>query len=149
MIPKAPSNFRLRNHIKQKGHVYTAQSLEELEKMLGIPGLAATVKEYNSYVANGGDPIGRNCLQGDMGKPVKIENPPFYAIKASGGMYFSSAGIKTNPQAQVLNWNGEGIPRLYVAGQTRGRFAVPYHLGHAMVFGYFAGQNAAREKLLS
>ena len=104
------------------------------------------MKAYNDGIAAGKDPLERTALQGDAGTLVKIETAPFYAIKASGGMYFTSAGIKTNPKAQVLNWYDEVIPRLYVAGQTRGRFAIPYHLGHAMVFGYLAGENAAKER---
>jgi len=46
----------------------------------------------------------------------------------------------------VQNCYGEAIPGLYAAGQIRGRFVVPFHLGQAFVFGYLAGKKASKEK---
>lgn len=146
-VPKAPSQAKRERHNKLGGKIYEAQTLEDLAKMIAVPGLVETVKRYNSYVEQGKDPdVGRTTLQGTLGKPVKIEVSPFYAIPATGGMYFSSAGVKTDEHTHVQNCYGEAIPGLYAAGQIRGRFVVPFHLGQAFVFGYLAGKKASTEK---
>jgi len=146
-IPQAPSQMKLDRHKKMGGKIHEAQTLDELAKMIAIPTIVETVKQYNSFVETGNDvEFGRTTLAGTVGKPVKIETAPFYAITVTGGMYFSSAGIKTDEQTHVQNCYGEAIPGLYAAGQVRGRFVVPFHLGQAFIFGYLAGKKASAEK---
>jgi fumarate reductase flavoprotein subunit len=146
-VPKAPSQEKRDRHVRLGGKIYEAQTLKDLENQVSVPGLTEAVGRYNDFVDQGNDPdFGRVTLQGKLGKPIKIQTPPFYAIPVTGGMYFSSAGIKTDEQARVQNCYGEAIPGLYAAGQIRGRFVVPFHLGQAFVFGYLAGKKASKEK---
>jgi len=74
---------------------------------------------------------------------------------ATAGGYYSGAwqgygGLKVNDQAQVINTNGDPIPRLYAAGSVAGGFKGAFRYatcgfayGSAMWFGRIAGQNVA------
>ncbi len=148
--PKAPSQMKLKRHKELGGKIFEANTVEELAKMINVPGVVEAVNRYNQSVEKGEDPeFGRTTLQGSVGKAFKIETPPFCAIPVTGGMYFSSSGVKTDEQARVVNWFGETIPHLYAAGQIRGRIAIPYHIGQAFVFGFIAGKKAAAEKAVA
>lgn len=115
-----------------KGYV-VADTLEELATKLGIDaiGLAATVEEFNKNAKAGVDPefhrgewsfdiqtgadfTGRTDLVNPCLGPV--ETPPFYGYRFYPGMLGTSGGLKINAKAQVVNREGEVIPRLYAVG---------------------------------
>ena len=93
-----------------------AESLEELAAAADVDaaGLAQTVRDYNSAVASGEDPLGRQHL------PAPIAEPPFYAITHLGSSATSSAGVVVNRAHQVLRGDQEPIPGLYAAGEVLG-----------------------------
>jgi len=144
------------------GMAVTADSLEELAKLIGVEGdgLVATVDRFNSFCETGvdedfgrGRPWSRTCL----GDPAMTPNPnlgpvrrgPFYAITLGRvGTGLASAGLKTTPTAQVVDVDGSPIPGLYAVGNSAARieFGGGYNsgmaVGRSLVFGYEAGRAA-------
>lgn len=131
------------------GYFFSADTLVELARSVGrnkyqkAPMAAATLQDtvakYNSYVDMGKDP--------EFNKPTpryKIQTPPFYAAWATPILHDTYAGLRVNDKFQVLDMFGQVIPGFYCAGESAGGFAL-HGLGRAIVGGYLAGSNAARE----
>ena len=81
---------------------------------------------------------------------IKIDNPPYHAYPATGGITFTFGGLKVNPEAQVIGTDWRPIPGLYTAGEmVGGLFHYNYPGGSGLVsgqvFGRIAGRNAAKE----
>jgi fumarate reductase flavoprotein subunit len=81
----------------------------------------------------------------------KIEQAPFYGIKAQGITVLSPAGLKVDKQLRVLGERGRPIPNLYAAGEVLGfgrtsgnAFVGGLSLTPALTFGKILG-----ERLLS
>ena len=104
------------SHCKNHPMFARAGSLEELAAAADVDaaGLAQTVREYNTAVASGEDPLGRKHL------PAPIAKPPFYAITHLGSSATSSAGVVVNKAHQVVRGNQEPVPGLYAAGEVLG-----------------------------
>jgi succinate dehydrogenase/fumarate reductase flavoprotein subunit len=101
--------------------------------------LEATVARYNSFVDSG--------IDEDFAKPKplhKIARPPFYAAWATPVVHDTRAGLRINATCQVIDMNGEVIPRLYCGGESAGGFS-QHGLARAVCQGYIAGQAAAAE----
>jgi urocanate reductase len=101
--------------------------------------LQEVVAKYNSFVDSGKDT--------DFGKPspaYKIQKPPFYAAWSMPVLHDTTAGLRTNGKAQVMDLQGQVIPRLYAAGDSTGGIAL-HGMPRAFVFGRLAGINAAAE----
>jgi flavocytochrome c len=143
---------------KPRETIYQANTIKELEKQLGIPtgNLQATVNEYNSDIDKYGydRKFGRR-LQGMQWpeKPVmKLEKPPFYAVKLRICLTSMKGGLKINGKCQVVDQFGDVIPGLYAAGEVSGGLErIPHHyytgrmtLG-AFTQGRIAGDVAADE----
>jgi flavocytochrome c len=110
-----------------------ASSIEGLAREIGVsPGkLKGTVEKYNGYVANGRDPeFDRKKLK------LKIDQPPYYAIRTIGTTLITMGGIKVNHALQVEDENGRVIPGLYAVGETLGCGQL---MGDAMVGGMSVG----------
>ena len=80
---------------------------------------------------------------------VPLDNGPFYAYEIHSGALGTKGGPRVDPDARVLDLEGEPITGLYAAGNVMGSpFGMTYGgpggtLGPAMVFGYLAGRHAA------
>ncbi|MCK4273987.1 MAG: FAD-dependent oxidoreductase [Dehalococcoidales bacterium] len=138
--------------------IYRVDTIEELEKQLGIPAgnLKATVDEYNSDIKKYGydRKFGRR-LQGmywpDL--PVmKLDHPPFYAVKNKICLTSMKGGLKINAKCQIIDQFGDVIPGLYAAGEIAGgleRIPHHYYTGRmtmqAFTQGRIAGDVAADE----
>ena len=99
--------------------------------------LEETVSRYNSFVDTRSDP--------DFGRPemiYKIQRPPFYAAWSTPILHDTLTGLRTNPRAQVMDYQGQVIPGLYCSGESQGGFA-QHGLGRCIVFGRIAGRDAA------
>jgi succinate dehydrogenase/fumarate reductase flavoprotein subunit len=146
----------------RSGYLKTGNTLEELASACGIDpiGLCTTVSDYNRHARNGEDPqFGRgstpyNRKQGDaLQQPnpcvAPIEQGPFYAVKVQPGGFGTFAGLKVNPQAQVLDDAGQAIAGLYAAGGDMASImgghypAGGINIGPALTFGYIAARHIA------
>jgi predicted oxidoreductase len=141
--------------------------LAALAETLEVPAaeLEATVERWNRHVAAGHDP---DFLRGEAaydrwwGDPNRkgqkdatlgtIGRGAFYAIKVNSGALGTKGGPRVDPNARVLDMDGEPIPGLYAAGNVMASpFGMTYGgpggtLGPGMTFGFLAGRHAAGRK---
>lgn len=126
------------------------ESWEEVERELGLPEetLAATVRTFNRYAAEGRDPIYRKAPEW-----LKLlDEPPFAALelnfRTSYFSFFTLGGLATLPTGEVLDRAGQPIPGLYAAGRaTCGlpRWGLGYSSGMSLADGSFFGRMAGRQ----
>ena len=138
----------------EKCKTYTADTPEELGKLCGVDpkGLKETVAKYNSDIAeHGHDTVfGRKHQFGDMREMMKIDPPPYHAIKCVTSTTSFKGGLKINGKCQVMDNFGAPIPGLYAVGEvTGGLHTKTYLLGvmtsSAMTQGILAARNAIKE----
>ncbi|AXY24990.1 flavocytochrome c [Suicoccus acidiformans] len=125
---------------------YMNDTLEGLAEDMGVPfeALQKTINEYNGYVENGGDPLGRTLFG------AKIERGPFYAVKYAPRFHHTMGGVMINSRAQALDTEGEVIPGLYAAGEVTGGIHGSNRLGgnaitDIITFGRIAGQSLVED----
>lgn len=149
------------------GYLQRGDTLPELARACGIDAerLQATVQRYNAMAlvgcdadfAKGETPYNR--IQGDAinasarGLPNPcmgpIERGPFYAVKVVMGSLGTFAGLRTNPQGQVLDARGQAIAGLYANGNDMNSMMAGRYpsggitLGPAMTFGFVAAHHMA------
>ncbi len=121
-----------------------AKTIAELARKLGVPSttLRKTIKDYNRSIETGVDRrFGKQFLI------RKIEQAPFYGIKAMGITVLSPAGLKVDKQLRVLGANGRPIRNLYAAGEVLGfgrtsgnAFVGGLSLTPALTFGKILGE---------
>jgi succinate dehydrogenase/fumarate reductase flavoprotein subunit len=130
----------------KNGWIMSGATLSEVADKLGLPSreLETTVHRYNDACVNGEDDLGR--LREKM-KP--LNSPPFYGIELWTVFINTQGGPRRNESAQIVDVFGRPIPRLYSAGELGSIWGVLYpgagNLGEAIVFGWIAGRNAAKE----
>lgn len=157
------------------GLMFKAETIDELEDKLGFPSgvLAATIEKYNGAI-DAGEPdefargtevyssnmfnaaAGTDAIAGDsegteslaiQAFPLEKIEGPFYGIQIALGILNSQGGAKRNGQSQVLDLEGNPIPRLYSAGEFGSIYAYMYNGGgnisEAVSTGRIAGQGAA------
>ncbi|MGE0698109.1 MAG: FAD-dependent oxidoreductase [Hyphomicrobiaceae bacterium] len=136
-----------------------APSLAELAEKIEVPAqeLAATVAAYNAAACPGTTPFAPSLPDGIATRagyvPRKsnwsfpLERGPWRAYPIICGNCFTFGGLKVDPEARVLNMDGEAIPGLYAAGETIGLYWGTYtgatSVLRGAVFGRIAGANAA------
>jgi fumarate reductase flavoprotein subunit len=121
-----------------------ARTLDELARRLDVPAAALrrSVAEYNRAVDRGHDP--------KWGKQFlirRIEQAPFYGIKAQGITVLSPAGLRVDSELRVLGPRRKPIPNLYAAGEILGfcrtsgnAFVGGLSLTPALTFGRLLGE---------
>ena len=130
---------------------FKADTIEELAEKLGLP-VEKTVETFNRY--------NELCEKGedvDFGKPSKylhaFKTAPFWGTRRHIRCSSITAGVLTDEFGRVTTEEGEVIKGLYAAGNLGGQFfGAPdypfFHpglsLGHAVTFGYIAGEHAAQ-----
>ena len=134
--------------LESKGKIKSAATIKELAQKIGVSAdaLEATVREYNTGVDKGSDALGRKTLVAAFGKPVKIEQAPFYAFPSTAYILGTYGGILTNEKAQVVDIYGQSIPGLYAAGEIVGgvhgaAYMTGTAFGKALIFGRIAAKN--------
>jgi hypothetical protein len=133
------------------GYFFSADTIDELARKIEkghefqrvpLSNLAETVRKWNSYVDAGADPdFGR----GKDAPMHKIDKPPFYAASICPVWHDSYGGLRINGKGQVLDTQGEVIPGLYSGGEASGG-GNQHGLGRALVHGYIAGSQIAKER---
>ena len=126
------------------GRIYKADTLEGLEKQLGMPAgnLVKTVAEFNKMVeAKTDSKFGRTLFHN------KITKAPFYATPRAPSIHHTMGGLYINSNAQVINTKGQVIPGLYAAGEVAGGIHGSNRLGgnataDVLTFGRIAAKSA-------
>ena len=145
-------------------YIFRANTLAELAAKIDLDPskLQATVAKMNEYARTGVDPEfgrGSNIYDRNFGDANVKPNPclgpigkaPFYAIQINLGDLGTKGGLKTDAQARVLDKSDKPIAGLYAAGNASGSpFGNAYPgaggtIGPAMVFGYVAANEIAKE----
>ena len=96
-----------------------------------------------------GDPHRKGRRDATLGP---LDRGPYYAFEIHSGTLGTKGGPRVDPDARVLDLDGEPIAGLYAAGNVMGSpFGMTYGgpggtLGPAMVFGYLAGRHAAEHR---
>ena len=125
------------------GRIYKGDTLADLEKQLGMPAgsLEKTVAEYNVMLENKNDTVfGRKLFA------HKIEVGPFYATPRAPSIHHTMGGLLIDPDAHVLDVNGQIIQGLYAAGEVTGGIHGSNRLGgnataDVTTFGRIAGNS--------
>ena len=128
-----------------KGFTTQGDTYEELAEALSIDpeAFAKTMEDWNACVEAKEDPeFGRTSFASPL------NNAPFYAINVTAGIHHTMGGLKINPNAEVLDTDGNVISGLFAAGEVTGGVHGANRLGgnavaDFVVFGRIAGQNAA------
>jgi fumarate reductase flavoprotein subunit len=129
------------------GKVKTGDSPRALASAIGVNGerLETALVKWNEDMATGTDTVFRRQVG-----LVTLDRAPYYATQITEVNLGSCGGLKINTGAQVVDVNGEVIPRLYAGGMVAGGFIGPYYPGSgtainaAVTFGRIAGEGAAR-----
>lgn len=149
------------SYFVRRGYLVSAPALEDLAVRMGVDpkGLVESVTAHNRYAASGVDEAfgkGSKALNRFNGDAANAPNPclrpiaapPYYAVAVHPAPIGSSAGLRANADAQVLDERGQPIEGLYVCGNDmasvmRGTYPGPgITLGPAIVFGYRAARHA-------
>lgn len=119
----------------------SADTIEELAAKIGVnaEGLATTIANYRSYVANGVDEEFNRAMLN-----LTFDEAPYHACKLTCHVQGTFGGIVTNTATEVTDAAGNAIPGLYAAGEcayvgTNGANPMTVNV----VFGTIAGENAA------
>jgi succinate dehydrogenase/fumarate reductase flavoprotein subunit len=143
-----------------------ADSIEELARTIGLPeaALVETVARFNAQAASGVDSdFGRGVSiwdrfsaglgpDGAAAQSLRpITDPPYYALEVLPGCSGTKGGLRIDGHGRVMRAGSDDfIPGLYAAGNAA---AYPFGLGYpgpgavvgpALVFGWIAGETAAR-----
>lgn len=156
-----PFPFARRAWIKN-GYLRRGRTIEELANDCGIDAraFARTLSDYNAGTTAGSDPQfkrGESPYNKAQGEPLRKPNPcvapivaaPFYAVKILPGSLGTFAGLKTDPDARVLDHTGAPVSGLYAVGNDMSSMMAGHYpaggitLGPAMTFGYIAAHHAA------
>ena len=139
------SNPQEAESLYERGLMVKADTIEELAEHFEIDkdALLETVNKFNENSAKEEDPDFNLRMLG-----WQVKDAPFYMMKAGPAVHHTMGGLKINPEAQVINTDGEWIDGLYAAGEVTGGIHGSNRLGSVAmaditVFGRIAGQNAA------
>jgi len=147
----------------KRGYLTCAATVAELARALKVEpsALEDTVSRYNADAREGVDRDfgkGANAYHKYVGDAAHRPNPcvapiaraPYYAVALYPGDLGTSAGLRTDANAQVLDAKGDAIAGLYACGNDmdsimKGAYPGPgITLGPALAFGYVAAMHAAR-----
>lgn len=116
----------------------------------------ATLESYNeaACAADGFDPSRKDGLSSRGLSPEKtnwalrLDEPPYVAYSATGGITFTFGGVKVDDRARVIGTDWRPIPGLFACGEmVGGVFHINYPGGSGLVsgavFGRIAGRSAA------
>ena len=141
------------------GWLHKADTLEELAASIDVDpaALRATIDRFNEFAKTGtdadfhrGESANDRYYSDPRATPNPtlgaIETPPFYAVPMVPSDLGTKSGLITDPQARVLDEQGQPIPGLYAAGNSAStvmgtRYAgAGATIGPAMVFGFLSAE---------
>jgi 3-oxosteroid 1-dehydrogenase len=129
-----------------------------------VPNLRATIQRFNGFAESGADldfhrgetPIQPAWQGPSRNGPNRTMSPiaptgPYYALLLGAATLDTCGGPRIDPAGRVLRDDGTPIPGLFGAGNAvaspagHGYWGAGGTIGPALVFGFLAGQSAARE----
>ena len=126
----------------------SAATVEELSDKIGTvkERLVDTIESFNFFAESGKD-----YNKGRKAEYMrKFDGTMYYAMPMNGLILNTQGGPKRNPNAEVLDMDGNPIPHLYSAGEMGGITSCMYQGGtnidECFIFGEIAGKNAAAAK---
>ena len=126
----------------------SAPTIEELSDKIGTvkERLVDTIESFNYFAESGKD-----YSKGRKAEYMrKFDGTMYYAMPMNGLILNTQGGPKRNPNAEVLDIDGNPIPHLYSAGEMGGITSCMYQGGtnidECFIFGEIAGKNAAAAK---
>lgn len=139
------------------GAIKKCDTIEELEESLGLREgvLTGAVEQWNAACEAGEDYATLYKYPEEW--LISISEPPFYGAALGGHVFGSKAGLRVNPDMQVINTKCAPIPGLYAAWHTAGGSAgdgnpagkpltgVYADVGLAFVGGYMAAGGVMRK----
>ena len=119
--------------------VQTADSLEELAEKTGLPieTVQAAFDDYNGICDKQEDP--------EFGKTLFLQKlePPYYFLRNVPVRYKSCGGLTVSDRMEVLDGDGNPIPRLYAAGCTAGTEDIVPAAGSGLLLGTVLAEDLA------
>lgn len=130
------SSFRLQKHTAEGLHM-KAESLEELAKMMEVPGdkLTETLADYNRAVRG---EMKDRYREKPFHREFKTEGP-YYAVMVESAVHMTRGGVIADEKTQVYYEDGKPVEGLYAAGEvtmSNGAYSA------AVIFGRIAGESA-------
>lgn len=129
-----------------KGWIAKADSIAALASSIDLDSnaLLDTVTRWNGYCEAQDDlEFGRTLML------APIDTAPYYAVQLSPSMLNTQGGPRRNEKAQIVQPNGNPIPRLYSAGELGSIYSYLYqgtgNIGECLAFGRIAARNAVAE----
>jgi succinate dehydrogenase/fumarate reductase flavoprotein subunit len=132
----------------EKGWIIKAGTIRELADKLGIKTdlLEKSITKFNQFCDAGIDP--------EFARPkenlIKIDQPPYVAMKIYPIMYNTQGGPRRNALCQIVDPFNNPIPRLFSAGELGSFWGWMYNGGgnnsECLVTGRIAGTQAAALK---
>lgn len=110
------------------GLIKTGETLDDLADALGVHKgqLAETVEMWNADVEG---EEGEDTLFGRQVGLSPLGDGPYYAFRVTSVNLGSCGGLRINTNAQVIDVEGEIIPKLYAAGMAAGGFIGTFYPG--------------------
>ena len=143
----------------------TADTLEGLLARLEIDDRAEALRTLDAYNEAACDPDGFDPTMLDglattgieppkSNWALRLDEPPFAAYSATGGITFTFGGLAIDESARVLGTDWRPMPGLYTCGEmVGGLFHFNYPGGTGLVsgavFGRIAGRSAVRDRAAS
>ena len=127
----------------EDGFGYSASSIEELASAIGVPAeeLTVTVNRWNQCCEEGEDVY----FHRPEATLTPIKNAPFYAVKCEPEILNTDGGPRRSAKGEVLDVEGNPIPRLYAAGEFGSIWSNYYqgggNLGECCAFGRISVRN--------
>ncbi|WP_447956297.1 FAD-dependent oxidoreductase [Vreelandella sp. EE7] len=97
----------------EAGAVRRFENLADMAAGLKLPqaALETTLAEMTQHAAEQtADTFGRHF------EPATLLTPPYYAIRVTGALFHTQGGLEIDPQARVLDLQGQALPNLFAAG---------------------------------
>ncbi|AXV17472.1 3-ketosteroid dehydrogenase (plasmid) [Neorhizobium sp. SOG26] len=146
---EAAMGFYDYREIRKLGAVKTANTLEELAAVTGLP-FDAVKAEFDAIEA-----AARSRQPDRFGRQFSEEQllkPPFYAVKVNGALFHTQGGLVVDAEARVLRDDGMPLPNLMAGGGAARGVSGDSNYGYlsgngllaATTFGRLAGISAAR-----
>lgn len=146
-----PKVDRMARWIALGASVIEADTLESLVKALGDRehmNSAQALQTLTSYNLACRNHATRKLNPPRNIDPIPLVEPPFFAVRARGGISATCGGIRIDTGCHVLGSSAKALPGLYAAGvDAGGVFGKTYggFLGWSLVTGYLAGRSILRD----